>query len=184
MSQKTKIKDYILMGSYLTPEECDKCIKLYDTKQWAPHSWYNVELNTAKGESTDCNVAETDINFNDILLPAIQKALKDYTSKIAKKRIFSKMSELRLNRYSKGKNMRTHFDHIHSIFDGENKGIPILSIVGLLNNNFTGGEFYINGVNIQLKKGDIILFPSNFMYPHEVKTIKKGERYSYVGWMF
>jgi predicted 2-oxoglutarate/Fe(II)-dependent dioxygenase YbiX len=70
------------------------------------------------------------------------------------------------------------------MFDGENKGIPILSVVGLLNDNFTGGEFYVNGVNMKLKKGDIIVFPSNFMYPHEVKTIKKGERYSYVSWTF
>ena len=28
---------------------------------------------------------------------------------------------------------------------------------------------------MKLKKGDIIIFPSNFMYLHEVKTIKKGE---------
>ena len=184
MSQKTKIKEYIFVGSYLTPKECDKCIRLYDTKEWVPHTWDNVELNTAKGENTACNVAETDINFNDILLPAIQKALKDYTHKISKTKIFTKMSEVRLNRYGEGKDMKTHFDHIHSMFDGENKGIPILSVVGLLNDNFTGGEFYVNGVNMKLKKGDIIIFPSNFMYPHEVKTIKKGERYSYVSWAF
>jgi len=184
MSQKTKIKEYIFVGNYLTPKECDKCIRLYDTKEWVPHAWYNVESNTSKGENTDCNVAATDINFNDILLPAIQKALNDYTSKIAKTRIFSKISEIRLNRYGEGKDMKKHFDHIHSMFDGENKGIPILSVVGLLNDNFTGGEFYVNGVNMKLKKGDIIVFPSNFMYPHEVKTIKKGERYSYVSWTF
>jgi len=57
-------------------------------------------------------------------------------------------------------------------------------VVGLLNDTFTGGEFYVNGVDMKLKKGDIIIFPSNFMYPHEVKTIKKGERYSYVSWTF
>tara|TARA_Y100001973_G_C5169058_1_gene317920 strand:- start:661 stop:1215 length:555 start_codon:yes stop_codon:yes gene_type:complete len=184
MSQKTKIKDYVFVGNYLTPKECDHCIKLYDTKKWVPHVWYNVESDTSKENNTDCNVANTDINFDDILIPAIRKALIDYVKKISKERIFSKITPIRLNRYGEGKDMKTHFDHIHSIFDGKDKGIPILSMVGLLNDNFTGGEFYVNGQNMKLKKGDIIIFPSNFLYPHEVRTIKKGERYSYVSWAF
>ena len=59
--------------------------------------------------------------------------------------------------------MKEHYDHIHSLFDGTDKGIPILSIVGLLNDNFTGGGFCVNGKDMKLKKGDIIIFPSNFL---------------------
>lgn len=37
--------------------------------------------------------------------------------------------------------MRKHYDHIHSIFDGQRKGIPVLSMLGILNNDYEGGEF-------------------------------------------
>ena len=42
--------------------------------------------------------------------------------------------------------MRKHFDHIHSIFDGQYKGIPVLSFIGILNNNYLGGELVINNL--------------------------------------
>jgi predicted 2-oxoglutarate/Fe(II)-dependent dioxygenase YbiX len=37
---------------------------------------------------------------------------------------------------------------------------------------------------IRLKTGDILMFPSNFMYPHEVTECTKGTRYSFVSWAF
>lgn len=80
--------------------------------------------------------------------------------------------------------MREHYDHIQSLFDGKLKGIPILSIVGLLNDNYEGGQFIIRGNEVKLTRGDILLFPSNFMYPHEVKDVTKGVRYSFVSWAF
>ena len=80
--------------------------------------------------------------------------------------------------------MRTHYDHIQILFDGKLKGIPIISIVGLLNDNYEGGQFMCRGNEIKLTRGDILLFPSNFMYPHEVREITKGIRYSFVSWAF
>ena len=68
--------------------------------------------------------------------------------------------------------------------DPEPKGVPILSIVGLLNNDFTGGEFIIGEKTINLNQGDIVMFPSNFIYPHRVATINNGERYSFVSWVW
>jgi predicted 2-oxoglutarate/Fe(II)-dependent dioxygenase YbiX len=78
--------------------------------------------------------------------------------------------------------MAVHVDHIYDLFDGKEKGIPVLSIVGLLNDNFKGGEFEICNQKLLLKQGDVLIFPSNFMYPHQVKTITKGIRYSFVSW--
>ena len=96
----------------------------------------------------------------------------------------TKITKPRLNKYEVNQNMKTHVDHIHSIFDGKDKGVPILSLVGLINDDFEGGEFYINNEEVKFNKGDIMIFPSNFMYSHGVKPITKGERYSYVSWGF
>ena len=94
------------------------------------------------------------------------------------------MTEIRLNRYGEGRDMKEHNDHISSIFKTKDRGIPILSIIGLLNDDFEGGELYINNKPIDFKRGDVLIFPSNFVYPHKVKPVTKGERYSYVSWAF
>ena len=79
--------------------------------------------------------------------------------------------------------MSKHCDHIKDLFEGERKGIPILSIVCVLNNNYKGGEFIMfDDYEIKFKAGDLIIFPSVFLYPHLVKPVKKGTRYSFVSW--
>ena len=94
-------------------------------------------------------------------------------------------SEVRFNRYTKTKKMALHCDHIHTIFDGERKGVPILSCLGGLNDNYTGGELVLFGDTIvELKQGELIIFPSSFLYPHKVKPVKKGTRYSYISWVW
>jgi predicted 2-oxoglutarate/Fe(II)-dependent dioxygenase YbiX len=71
------------------------------------------------------------------------------------------------------------------MFDGERKGIPTLSILGALNDDYEGGELvFWESEKIELKAGSIMIFPSNFMYPHRVDTVTKGTRYSYVSWVW
>jgi len=37
---------------------------------------------------------------------------------------------------------------------------------------------------IKLPTGSVLVFPSNFLYPHKVCPVKKGVRYSYVSWVY
>ena len=37
---------------------------------------------------------------------------------------------------------------------------------------------------IDTKKGDLVIFPSSFLYPHEICKVTKGSRYSYVSWVW
>ena len=57
-------------------------------------------------------------------------------------------------------------------------------MVGNLNEEYEGSEFTCRDTTIKLKTGDILMFPSNFMYPHEVTECTKGTRYSFVSWAF
>lgn len=54
----------------------------------------------------------------------------------------------------------------------------------ILNDDYEGGEFafFDREFKYKLEKGDAIMFPSNFMYPHEVMPVTKGTRYSIVTW--
>ena len=45
--------------------------------------------------------------------------------------------------------MRSHYDHIHNIFDGERKGVPIVSIVANLNEDYEGSEFVCRDTKIK-----------------------------------
>jgi len=65
-----------------------------------------------------------------------------------------------------------------------------LSIIVNLNEDYEGGDFiFFNPSNNKdiihresLKKGTILIFPSNFLYPHSIEPITKGTRYSLVSW--
>ena len=63
------------------------------------------------------------------------------------------------------------------------------SAILILNDDYEGGELCFrepngeNEIKIENKKGKLILWPSNFMYPHTVKPVTKGTRYSVVTWV-
>lgn len=61
-----------------------------------------------------------------------------------------------------------------------------LSISICLNNSFLGGEFKFQLKNQEFQVpqnvGDVIIFPSNFMFSHQVNTVTKGKRYAIIGW--
>ena len=78
-----------------------------------------------------------------------------------------------------------HCDHIRDMFDGERKGIPIVTILGILNDNYKGGNFILfDNYDVNLREGDVLIFPSVFMYPHKVKPVTEGIRYSFVSWVW
>ena len=60
-----------------------------------------------------------------------------------------------------------------------------LSCSFALNDDFEGGEFALFDREIQLKpkKGSVLVFPSNFMYPHEICPVTKNTRYSIITWL-
>lgn len=67
----------------------------------------------------------------------------------------------------------------------------LLTVIINLNEEYEGAEFeFYNPSNQKelirqekLKKGSVLMFPSNFLFPHSIKPITKGERYSLVCWL-
>ena len=98
---------------------------------------------------------------------------------------WSGYTDPRFNKYDEDKKMALHCDHIQSMFDGERKGIPILSVLGVLNDDYKGGEFIMfDDTEIKFDKGDILVFPSLFLYPHKVEPVKSGTRHSFISWVW
>ena len=63
-----------------------------------------------------------------------------------------------------------------------------MSCILLLNNDYEGGNLCFRNPDgsgeweVEVKPNRIIVWPSNFLYPHTVKPITKGKRYSVVAW--
>lgn len=59
-----------------------------------------------------------------------------------------------------------------------------LSAVYYMNEDFSGGDLHFPKVNVTItpKKNQLLLFPSNYIYNHEVMPIKDGIRYAMVQW--
>lgn len=59
--------------------------------------------------------------------------------------------------------------------------IILYSALVYFNDDYTGGElrFPFHDMKIAPSTGTLIMFPATCMYPHEVLTVTKGERYTY-----
>ena len=63
-----------------------------------------------------------------------------------------------------------------------------LSCVLMLNNDYEGGELCFRNPDgskegiIEVKSNRLVIWPSIFLYPHTVKPVTKGTRYSMVAW--
>ena len=185
------IKDYISVKNIIPTEVCEELIDECNKKDWQKHTWNSYAEGTTLSEPTkELDVMPCTQEQQNKITPYLLKALEDYQIKVSvpgektEGLWLTKFSPIRFNKYEVGTMMREHYDHIHSLFDGKMKGVPIVSIVANLNTDYEGAEFYCRGKEIKLKTGDILLFPSNFMYPHEVKETTKGTRYSFVSWAF
>ncbi len=194
------VSDYVLVENMIPGHVCDEAIALLEDpdQQWKKHAWYGAPSTPGVDQKDFMSLhdKEFDITYSlkvqGVLNEYIKQFGKLYTQKYQFDYLgedgmgfFSKSSPIKINRYQEGQCILPHHDHIHSLFDGGRKGIPILSIIGLLNDDFEGGEFYMWGdTKINLKKGDMIGFPSVFMYPHHVTEITKGTRYSWVTWCY
>ena len=184
------VDDYIMVQNLMPIELCKSLIRenSLPEKKWSKHSWASYDQHTSpqKAEKELDSIYATSEQFKMIekyLLEALGKYQQKYSQEGGQAWI-GHISAVKFNRYKVGTHIKTHYDHIHTIFDGKYKGVPILSFIGLLNDNYEGGEFLCRKKEIKLTRGDIVVFPSNFMYPHKIKEITKGIRHSFVGWAF
>ena len=177
-----------LYKSVVPNDLCDKTVSEMSKLDFKEHTFYNANTNEYKPRSgsQELSMSWGNVSTKNDLNKLVDDTAFKYVKEL-KMPWFDKYqgySHVRFNKYAENKKMALHADHIHSMFDGERKGIPILSVLGVLNDDYEGGEFVLIDEKIDLSKGDIIIFPSNFMYPHKVEPVTKGIRYSYISWIW
>ena len=184
------LADYIAHYKGFFPNDfCDSVVEKYKDAGWSQHTWQTNGQNTVTYDTQELSVylldKPEDRDTTLVLWQNISNCIGNYQAERNVLACVANVSNVRLNKYSTGTLMREHVDHIYDLFDGTKKGIPVLSIVVNLNDAYTGGEFrFFKDTEIKLKKGDVLIFPSNFMYPHAVNEVTSGTRYSAVAWAY
>jgi len=126
----------------------------------------------------------TIVHWHNFLFAIIQRHLNLYNEEFntsIKDKITSQILNIDILKYNLSDKYNYHWDHF--------KDIPrTISCILILNNDYEGGNLCFkepqgqNEFSIENKVARLIMWPSNFLYPHCVKPITKGTRYSVVAW--
>lgn len=183
------LMDYVkVYKNHLSDDLCKTAVQNLSNVNWKEHTFYNPRNDTFESKDHELSVSFDDMKekneINSRVWFAIERyVLDDFKSFSPWWDGWEGYSSIRFNKYDPTTQMALHCDHITTIFDGTVRGIPVLTVLGVLNDDYEGGEFLMFGdEQIDLPAGSIVVFPSNFMFPHEVKPVKSGVRYSYVSW--
>lgn len=182
------LRDYVkIYSNWIEKNKCAEIISDLKSVDWQKHIFYDSlnNVNVSRSGEQELDVTFSKTQHTDYVMQRSWDAYHKYIVEDFNFPWFSHwngFSQVRFNRYQPDQTMALHCDHIASLFDGVRKGIPILTALGCLNNDYTGGEFIMWDEKIDLTAGDMIVFPSVFLYPHKVNPVLKGERYSFVTW--
>ena len=180
---KMNLQEYIAIYNVIEPAISKQIIDDSNESQWDKHTYSNPITQESTTYEDDLEVSYQE-KHKGYLNNKIEDCVIDYLKNVVPNQFrLQEICDIRFNRYKVGTNMKFHHDHIHTLFDGKRKGVPILTVLGLLNDDFEGGDFLMfDDKKLNLSAGDIVIFPSNFLYPHAVTTVTSGTRYSFVAW--
>ena len=135
--------------------------------------------NDFKFKKTDLapDTSQTSLNLQDLwqdVYDAQSPAVEDYCRQYNLMKL-EYWEAFNFIKYGPGQHFMEHHDHGFSYN-------CTVSLVAYPNDDYEGGELYfrLQGLNIKPEAGDLFIFPSNFMYPHQAMPVKSGTKYSIV----
>lgn len=122
----------------------------------------------------------TQIFWSSYLVYTFKKALQKYDQCFKLNSMYD-IIDVQILKYTEGGHYNFHVDSgIHTP--------RTLSCIFFINDDYEGGNLLFRFpnqkeiINVEKVKNRMIVWPSNFLYPHSVSPVTKGERYSVVSW--
>jgi predicted 2-oxoglutarate/Fe(II)-dependent dioxygenase YbiX len=165
---------------------CDKIILEYvDDSDWSEWNYKNkdniLSVNNCRvfNISSEHTISKNKVirqSIDDTLYQCFSKSIKEYCTQFNCE--ISSDTGYNLLEYTNGGYFNTHIDTMNNLNN------RYLSCSLLLSDDFKGGDFsfFNDKYKVSLSKGDMIIFPSNFMYPHGITKITGNNRYSIITW--
>lgn len=183
---KFDLRDYIVTVPNVVPNDlCDEIVNYYSqTLEWEDtyvrngidrniRSAQSILISTEKVISKDPSIRTA---LDQELFKSASVAIRAY-NELYPPSLIEEDSGYQLLRYKTGEFYTQHTDSF--------KDAPrAVSCSFALNDGYEGGEFSFFDRQLVTKpfKGSALMFPSNFMYPHEILPVTQGTRYSIITW--
>lgn len=141
--------------------------KSRDTKVWQLH---NIDARS-----------KTEIHWSNLFIKILNDFIKKYQKRLKIENFPSKVNTVQVLKYEPGGFFDLHSDHGY-------KTPRTLSFIFFVNDDYEGGSLIFTtptrdkNLEINKLKNRLIVWPSNFLYPHSVKPVIKGTRYTVVAW--
>jgi predicted 2-oxoglutarate/Fe(II)-dependent dioxygenase YbiX len=184
----SKLEDFVqVFDNVLSPENCNLILNEYqNSSEWLDTLTGNGQVSKDTRNCTEISISSQHIleqnfdvrkNLDSIVFESVKNVITNYNNLIPTFRIDIDTG-YQLLRYKKGEFYIQHTDS----FKEQQRS---LSCSIQLNEDYEGGEFafFDREMMIRTKPGSAIVFPSNFMYPHEIMPVIKGTRYSIITWL-
>lgn len=179
-----EITNYIkIFDNCLDYKTLSKILKYINTLKFVPaeliHGKVTKEIRTTlKYDLNSINESLSDVHWHNYLVSFFNNSFLKYSEEIKDASIRS-IEPLQILKYEKNCFYQQHVDHASEI-------PRTVSFIFILNNDYEGGElvFKLQGKDfvIENKPNRLVIWPSTFLFPHEVRPVKKGIRYSIVTW--
>ena len=183
-----EVKDFVKVYDNTLPKDMLKnLIRVIDTLEFNPSTIDEGETNfdirrTYVKPLNNTSKSMTEVHWNNILTGNfsghIEKYFRDLKTFIPV--VGSNIIDVQLLKYEDSGFYNYHTDHFAS-------APRTMTCLMFLNTDYEGGELCfrdINGENewcIEKAPARMVVFPSNFLFPHTVKPVK-GKRLSIVAW--
>jgi hypothetical protein len=187
-----RLSDYIVViRGIISREMCQQIIDLYkDNEKWEwAFTTNGINLDQRKVKQmwiSHDSISGQGKNFKDMdgeIFKVMSKAKDTYTKTLTEKRGIKHVPSIssdegyQILHYSEGYYFKEHCDNSSGMS-------RVLTCTLNISDDHDGGMFrFLRGeFDVRLNAGDAVLFPSNFMFPHEVTEITRGERHAIVTW--
>ena len=165
------IDNILIINNFMTDEDCNAIVK-------------NLDVTTALRSN---DVYWENKIFAEFSFPkeckTILKKNRINAHKLIKEKFGNSLLPNSMNqhivRWPTGPGMKEHIDD-----EAKERSHYHIASVLYLNDDYEGGEIHFpqHNLSIKPKRGDLLIFPGNQYYSHEVKEILSGERFTAPAW--
>jgi len=192
MDNLSSLSDYIKVIDLLTESECNFILNCINENKYITEFYNAKVLDQENGKSikspgrtnTQCFV-EIDSPLDSFIYSKVSEGYKKWLSMIDHN--LAVMWSLHYrdvddSGYQINKYETTEFYDYHIDITRDINVRRILSMVIYINDDYEGGELEFPYNKYKPSKGQAILFPSTWMYPHRSTPVLSGVKYSIVTW--
>lgn len=195
----SKLQDFIVTKEGVFSEElCDEIIEEYKYENWREAQVFSLKENYRTNRELmissydSMNVRKRRGELDQIIFNAISPVIAEYAKNFNGYLKYENDSGYLLLKYEPGQYYKEHIDDAAKVVYSA-EGLPTedslrkrkITFIIQLNDNFEGGgiSFFGDTYKVAVKKGSAILFPSNYLFPHQALPVTEGVRYSLITWI-